>query len=434
MSDKESGDDDLEKGTDHKELFNLRDWLNGVQDQNDQMGVKGKKVGVSWKDLEVIGTASMDLAVPTIPKMAVFEVIGPIFAILKTFGINPVKPKERHLLQGFNGSAKPGEMTLVLGRPGSGCSTFLKTIANKRNGFIATKGDVHYGGIDAQEMDKRYMGQVVYSEEDDNHNATLTVQRTIDFALRLKQSAQRLPEHSKKSLRKEVRDVFLKMFDIEHTKHTLVGSATVRGVSGGERKRVSIIETLAANPTVVSWDNSSRGLDASTALDYAKSMRVLTDVTQCTMFVSLYQASESIFEQFDKVMVIDDGRCVYFGPRQLARNYFINLGFADRPRQTSADYVTGMTDKYERIFQEGRDESNVPCSPSSSRKPTRRATSSSRSLPIATPTTAPRSNRTRRTSSERLSATRSTAAWARRASTPSRMPRRFMHSGCVRCR
>ncbi|KAJ9478985.1 putative Protein SNQ2 (putative) [Pseudozyma hubeiensis] len=359
LSSNQGKDSDLEK----HQPFDLKQWLSGTMDQADQMGNKRKKLGVSWSDLRVIGTASRDLNVPTIPSMALFEVIGPIFGILKLFGIDPAKSKTRDLLQNFNGCAKPGEMVLVIGRPNSGCSTFLKTIANKRNGFIDTKGDVHYGGISAKEMGKRYLGEVVYSEEDDQHHATLTVARTIDFALRLKAHAKMLPDHTKQSYRKMIRDTFLKMVNIEHTKHTLVGSATVRGVSGGERKRVSILEGLASGASVFSWDNSTRGLDASTALDYVKSMRVLTDLLEATMFVSLYQASEGIWEQFDKVLVIEEGRCVYFGPRTEARQYFINLGFADRPRQTSADYITGCTDKYERIFQEGRDENSVPSTP-----------------------------------------------------------------------
>lgn len=355
-------DEDLEKG-EKQEQFNLRGWLTHYTAESAKVGAKRKSLGVSWENLAVRGTASMDLKVPTIPSMAVFELIGPFIGIMQTFGYNPIKQKSRHLLQNFTGSAKPGEMILVLGRPGAGCSTFLKTIANKRSGFIGVDGDVHYGGIPANQMDKHYMGQVVYSEEDDVHNATLTVAQTIDFALRVKATAQRLPQHSRKDFRKLLRNTLLKMVGIEHTKHTLVGSPTVRGVSGGERKRVSILEVLTTGATVIGWDNTSRGLDASTALDYAKSVRVLADVLEATMFVSLYQASESIWEQFDKVLVVDEGRCVYYGPRTEARRYFFSLGFGERPRQTSADYVTGMTDKYERIFQDGRDESNVPCSP-----------------------------------------------------------------------
>lgn len=345
--------------------FNLQDFLrNFAQDANmDDSTASRKRLGVSWENLDVIGTASMDLKVPTIPGMAVYEIIGPIFKLLKLFGINPVKQGQRKLLQGFTGVAKPGEMVLVLGRPGSGCSTFLKTIADKRSGFIRVDGDVNYGGIGAKEMDKRYRGQVVYSEEDDVHNATLTVSRTVDFALRLKASGVNLPDHSQRTFRKLIRDTMLKAFNIQHTKHTLVGSATVRGVSGGERKRVSIIEALCSNATILSWDNSSRGLDASTAYDYAKSMRVLTDFLQATMFVSLYQASDVIYNEFDKVLIIEEGRCVYFGPREQARQYFIDLGYQDRPRQTAADWITGCTDQYERLFQDGRSAADVPSTP-----------------------------------------------------------------------
>ncbi len=350
---------DVEKA--EEEPFNLQDWLTGYQEKTAALDYKRKALGVSWSNLDVCGAASAELNVPTIPSMALWELIDPFVSVLKMVGINPMKPKQRKLLQGFNGHAKPGEMVLVIGRPGSGCSTFLKTIANKRNGFIGVDGDVNYGGIPAKTMAKRYFGEVVYSEEDDLHHATLSVARTTDFALRLKSPAKGLPEHTRKEFRKEMRDMFLKAFNIAHTKHTLVGSATVRGVSGGERKRVSIIETLATGATVIGWDNSSRGLDASTALDYTKSMRVLTDTLDSTTFISLYQASEAIWELFDRVLVIDNGRCVYYGPRTEARQYFMNLGFQDRPRSTSADWITGCTDKYERIFQEGRDESNVPC-------------------------------------------------------------------------
>ncbi len=350
---------DVEKG--ESETFNLKDWLAGYQEKTAELEYKRKGLGVSWTDLDVRGAASAELNVPTIPSMALYEVISPFLGILKTVGIDPFRPKQRKLLQGFNGHAKPGEMTLVIGRPGSGCSTFLKTISNKRSGFMGVDGDVHYGGIPAQEMAKRYMGEVVYSEEDDIHHATLTVGRTTDFALRLKAPAKGMPEHTRKKFRSVVRDTLLKAFNISHTKDTLVGSATVRGVSGGERKRMSIIETLTTGATVIGWDNSSRGLDASTALDYAKSMRVLTDTLESTTFISLYQASEAIWELFDRVLVIDEGRCVYYGPRTEARQYFMNLGFQDRPRSTSADWITGCTDKYERIFQEGYNESNVPC-------------------------------------------------------------------------
>lgn len=240
-----------------------------------------------------------------------------------------------------------GDMCLVLGRPGSGCSTFLKAIANNRESYAAVEGDVHYGGISAEQQKKQFRGEVNYNPEDDSHMANLNVWQTLKFAL------------TNKTKKKEkgdipiILDALLRIFGISHTKYTLVGDEYVRGVSGGERKRVSIAETLATKSTVVCWDNSTRGLDASTALDYAKSLRIMTDISNRTTFVTLYQAGEGIYEVMDKVIVIDQGHCIYQGPAREARQYFIDLGFHCPERQTTADFLTAVTDATERQFRDG---------------------------------------------------------------------------------
>lgn len=161
----------------------------------------------------------------------------------------------------------------------------------------------------------------------------------------------------------EVLDLLLRMLNISHTRGTLVGNEFVRGVSGGERKRVSIAEMMATRARVQSWDNSTRGLDASTALDFAKCLRIMTDILGQTTFVTLYQAGEGIYELFDKVLVLNEGRQVYFGPPNEARAYFEGLGFKSLPRQSTADYLTGCTDPNERQFAPGRTEKSVPCTP-----------------------------------------------------------------------
>ena len=193
----------------------------------------------------------------------------------------------------------------------------------------------------------------------------MTVAQTLDFALATKAPGPkgRLPGVKRQAFIDEVRDLLLRMLNISHTKQTLVGDAFVRGVSGGERKRVSIAEMMTTRARVQSWDNSTRGLDASTALDLVKSLRVMTDVLGQTTFVSLYQAGEGIFALFDKVMVIDKGRQVYFGPASEARSYFESLGFKSLPRQSTADYLTGCTDPNERQFAPGRSVADVPSTP-----------------------------------------------------------------------
>lgn len=270
---------------------------------------------------------------------------------------------EVDILHNFRGVLKPGEMALVLGRPGSGCTTFLKVIANQRDGYTSIDGEVMYGPFDSLTFAKRFRGEAVYNQEDDVHHPTLTVGQTLSFALDTKTPGKRPSGVSKKDFKTSTIRLLLKMFNIEHTFNTVVGNAFIRGVSGGERKRVSIAEMMATSATVLAWDNTTRGLDASTALDFAKSLRIMTNIYKTTTFVSLYQASENIYNQFDKVLLIDEGRQVFFGPISEARAYFENLGFMPKPRQTTPDYLTGCTDPFEREYQDGLKVENVPSTP-----------------------------------------------------------------------
>jgi len=264
------------------------------------------------------------------------------------------------------------KMLLVLGVPGSGCTTFLRVLANQRSGYANIDGNIEYGGIDANTFAKLYRGEAVYSQEgtpmswinmivDDIHFPTLTVRQTLDFALETKVPRKRLPGESKEQFKRDVISTLLKMYNIEHTENTLLGgNARVRGISGGERKRVSIAEMMISRGSVFCWDNTTRGLDSSTALDFAKSLRIFTDIYKLPTIVSLYQASESIYSLFDKVLVICEGRQVYFGPATDARSYFEDLGFAAKLRQTTSDYLTACTDPLERDYAEGLNVSSVP--------------------------------------------------------------------------
>ena len=360
------GTHDVEKAvssesSDDGEPFDLEDTLRGNKQLEEDSGIKGKKIGVIWDKLTVKGVGGVKNFQPTFPDSFVNFVNVP-GNLMRWSGLAG-KGKEVDILKDFRGVVKPGEMVLVLGRPGSGCTTFLKVIANQRFGYTGIDGEVLYGPFTSKEFEKRYRGEAVYCQEDDVHHPTLSVSQTLGFALDTKVPGNRPGGVSKTEFKDRVIDMLLRMFNIEHTKNTIVGNPFVRGISGGERKRVSIAEMMITGGAVCSHDNSTRGLDASTALDYAKSLRILTNVYHTTTFVSLYQASENIYSQFDKVMVIDEGRQVFFGPTKEARCYFESLGFLEKPRQTTPDYLTGCTDRFEREYQPGRGPDNAPSSP-----------------------------------------------------------------------
>lgn len=349
-----TADEDLEAQQDDEkaredEDFELEGFLKEGHFGKRKGDESAKKVGLVFKHLTVEGAGATATFVKTLPG-AVIGTFGPdLYRILSRFipGLpQPGANKERRvLINDFTGVVRDGEMLLVLGRPGSGCSTFLKAVTNKREGFSSVTGEVNYGGISAEEQEKHYRGEINYNEEDDQHFPSLTVEQTLKFSL-----LNKTKKHEKESI-PIIIGALLKMFGISHTRHTLVGDAFVRGVSGGERKRVSIAETLATKSTVVAWDNSTRGLDASTALDYANSLRIMTDISNRTTLVTLYQAGEGIYELMDKVLVIDEGRMVYQGPAKEAKAYFENLGYYCPDRQTTADFLTACTDPAERRFR-----------------------------------------------------------------------------------
>ncbi|KAL5519548.1 SNQ2_1 [Sanghuangporus vaninii] len=347
--------------------FDLKEYLSSSNDAATAAGLKHKHVGVTWEDLDVrgVGGVGHKFYIRTFGQAVLEFCLLPYLWFMTLLGyIIPSKRAmpTRTILHKQSGVLKPGEMCLVLGCPGSGCTTFLKAISNQRREYYSVSGDVRYAGIDADEMARHYKGEVVYNQEDDIHLATLTVAQTLQFALSTKTPGPnaRLPGVSRKDFAKEVQNTLLKMLNMEHTANTLVGNEFVRGVSGGERKRVSIAEMMATRAHVQCWDNSTRGLDASTALDFVKSLRIMTDVLGQTVFVSLYQAGEGIYDLFDKVMVLDEGRQVFYGPPTEARAYFENLGYNKLPRQSTADYLTGCTDKNERQFAPGLSAHSVP--------------------------------------------------------------------------
>lgn len=305
---------------------------------------KERKLGVTWCNL----TVKVVSAEASIHENALSQ-----FNIPRVLKEARQKPPLKSILHGSHGCVKPGEMLLVLGRPGSGCTTLLKLLANRRGGYSSLEGDVRYGSMTHDEA-KKYRGQIVMNTEEELFFPTLTVGQTIDFATRLKVPFH-LPQgvSSREEYRQQVKKFLLESMSISHTEDTKVGNEFVRGVSGGERKRVSIIECLATRASVFCWDNSTRGLDASTALEYTKAIRVMSDVLGLTSIVTLYQAGNAIYDLFDKVLVLDAGKQVFYGPLKEAKPFMEDLGFVCAEGANVADFLTGVTVPTERQIRPG---------------------------------------------------------------------------------
>ncbi|KAJ6188460.1 hypothetical protein N7519_003368 [Penicillium mononematosum] len=346
------------KGEEWAQIERLISRMFGSERKANSEEEKTRHVGVVWKNLTVKGVGLGAALQPT--NGDIFLGLPRLIKQLFTRGRKGVgggKPPIRTILDDFTGCVRPGEMLLVLGRPGSGCSTFLKVLGNQRAGYESIEGNVQYGGTESEKMAKQYRSEVLYNPEDDLHYATLTVRDTLLFALKSRTpgKASRIPGESRKEYQQTFLSAIAKLFWIEHALGTRVGNELIRGISGGEKKRTSIAEAMVTKASTQCWDNSTKGLDASTALEYVQSLRSLTNTANVSTLVALYQASESLFDLFDKVVLIEDGKCSFFGPSQDAKAYFEGLGFECPPRWTTPDFLTSVSDPHARRVKDGWD-------------------------------------------------------------------------------
>ncbi|KAJ9214059.1 hypothetical protein DTO166G4_4325 [Paecilomyces variotii] len=356
ISRRRSGASGHENDEDWAQIEKLMSRMFGRERQANSEEEKTRHLGVVWKNLTVKGLGLGAALQPT--NGDIFLGLPRLIKGLLTRGrkgAGTAKAPVKTILNDFTGCVRPGEMLLVLGRPGSGCTTFLKMIGNQRAGYESIEGDVYYGGTDSVTMAKKYRSEVLYNPEDDLHYATLTVQDTLSFALKTRTPGKesRIPGESRKEYQQTFLSAIAKLFWIEHTLGTKVGNELIRGVSGGEKKRVSIAEAMITRASTQCWDNSTKGLDASTALEYVQSLRSLTNTAHVSTLVALYQASENLYNLFDKVILIEEGKCAYFGRTEDAKAYFQNLGFECPARWTTPDFLTSVSDPNARRVKKG---------------------------------------------------------------------------------
>lgn len=211
-------------------------------------------------------------------------------------------------------------------------------------------------------MRNQFRGEAIYTAETDVHFPQLSVADTLKFAALARCPRNRLPGVSKDQYAEHMRDVVMAMLGLSHTINTQVGNDFVRGVSGGERKRVSIAEATLSGSPIQCWDNSTRGLDSANALEFCKTLNLMTKYAGSTVAVAIYQASQSAYDIFDKVTVLYEGRQIYFGCTDEAMSFFTDMGFECPDRQTTADFLTSLTSPSERIVKKGY-EGRVPQTP-----------------------------------------------------------------------
>ena len=208
-------------------------------------------------------------------------------------------------------------------------------------------------GLPPNIMHKYFRGECTYQPELDIHFPHLTVAQTLNLAAQARLSPKILTRSARKASAAESRNATVVALGLKHTLDTNVGNSFVRGISGGERKRTSIAEVLVGGSSLQCWDNSTRGLDSANALQFVQTLHLSTTKTGSVAIVTLYQASQDIYNTFDKVLLLYEGRQIYFGTTASAKTYFTNLGFVCPERSTTADFLCSLTNPLERKMING---------------------------------------------------------------------------------
>lgn len=255
---------------------------------------------------------------------------------------------QKVILHSMSGKALPGEILGIMGSSGAGKSTLLDVLACRLEssalfGNVLTNGSL---------VDKRsFRKETGYVMQNDALFPMLTVRETIRFAAYL-----RIPGLSRQE-KNEVADKTISLLRLDECADTIVGDNDNRGISGGQKRRVSIAVDIVHEPAVIFLDEPTSGLDSSTALSVVESLKQLCAKKSCTVVMTIHQPSARLFSLLDKVMFLSRGRVTYFGPSSETHNAVVGIyaeaKLGNAPNGNPPELFLDVTDQLEA---EGRQE------------------------------------------------------------------------------
>jgi len=239
-------------------------------------------------------------------------------------------------LEGVSGSIRPGQMLAIMGSSGAGKTTLLNLLAGRLSSSqnCRTEGRVLVNG---RKRDFKVFKKVAaYVEQDDSMFAELTVQEQVEFSAMLRLPRTLSPEEKLQRV-----DDIIGELGLAKVRHTLVGNALRRGISGGERKRLNVGIELVTDPSLICLDEPTSGLDSFNALNVMYTLRKLAS-HQRTVVSTIHQPRSNIYMLFDYLCLLAEGRVMYFGPSRDAVTYFAGLGFNCPSQFNPADYFVDL--------------------------------------------------------------------------------------------
>nr|KJB54139.1 hypothetical protein B456_009G022400 [Gossypium raimondii] len=328
--------------------------------------LKFPKIEVRFQNLTVESFVHVgSRALPTIPNF-IFNMAE---AFLRQLRMYQGRRSKLTILDDCSGIVRPSRLTLLLGPPSSGKTTLLLALAGRLGTHLQMSGEVTYNGHGLKEFVPPRTS--AYVSQQDWHVAEMTVRETLEFAGRCQGVGSKydmLVELARREKNAGIKpdedlDIFMKslalggnetslvveyimkILGLDLCADTLVGDEMLKGISGGQKKRLTTGELLVGPARVLFMDEISNGLDSSTTYQIIKYLRHSTCALDGTTVISLLQPAPETYQLFDDVILLCEGQIVYQGPLEEALDFFAFMGFKCPERKNVADFLQEVLSK-----------------------------------------------------------------------------------------
>nr|XP_004289305.2 PREDICTED: ABC transporter G family member 11-like [Fragaria vesca subsp. vesca] len=251
------------------------------------------------------------------------------------------------ILQGITGFAQPGEVLAIMGPSGCGKSTLLDALAGRLNSSTQQRGKILING----RKEKLAFGTSAYVTQDDTLMTTLTVREVVYYSAQLQ-----LPNSMSKAAKKERAETTIREMGLQDSMDTRIGGWSRKGLSGGQKRRVSICLEILTRPQLLFLDEPTSGLDSAASYHVMNHIIKLAHHDGTTVVASIHQPSSEVFELFQNLCLLSSGSTVYFGPASQAEQFFASNGFpCPTLRNPSDHYLRTINKDFDVDIEQGHE-------------------------------------------------------------------------------
>ncbi|XP_010273011.1 PREDICTED: ABC transporter G family member 11-like [Nelumbo nucifera] len=261
--------------------------------------------------------------------------------------VSDAKSGTRAILQGLTGYAQPGEVLAIMGPSGCGKSTLLDTLAGRLGSNTRQSGDILVNG----RRQALAFGTSAYVTQDDTLMMTLTVREAVYYSAQLQ-----LPDSMPLSEKRERAEITIREMGLQDAMNTRIGGWGHKGLSGGQKRRVSICIEILTRPKLLFLDEPTSGLDSAASYHVMNRIVRLAQQDGRTVVASIHQPSSEVFELFHNLCLLSAGKTVYFGQASAASEFFSSNGFpCPSLRNPSDHYLRTINKDFDTDVEQGFD-------------------------------------------------------------------------------